>query len=329
MWGSYDSGKWTPGELASAAFYEYAFSRPSAELLTSIGSLASFLQAKKYRQAGPLMQLTAIQMEDILRTQPVDLLTCLLEVKLRLHVAAPELVTSLMRYTGDMAKVHFPSPKHPVRILTQQLDTLDNTEAAAEAYAVQLKVWQDIRDYSFLKANNSVALGCVWITGLAVAAGFQSMPWSLVPRLDDLTPRIATAMKGSQWCEELFQSLAESGGIQLFSCHSSGKAVEISMQLPGKPTKVLGTQSVARYKLAHLNTRCRHFAAEERSRREAGEVRRLLETDMGSFFKRMAEAIQEWLGEIHEDDRAAAVARYCEKFTAAGSVDIEDHEAEA
>ncbi|KAH6869182.1 hypothetical protein B0T10DRAFT_418876 [Thelonectria olida] len=135
--------------------------------------------------------------------------------------------------------------------------------------------------------------------------------------------RMATAMKGSEWCEELLQSLAESGNIQMFSCDVNGKVLEISMQLPGKPAKVVGAQPIARYRLAHLNARCRHFAAEERSRREAMEVRWLLETEMGSFFMRMVGAIEGWLDEIQEHDRAAAVARYREKFMAAGSVDVE------
>lgn len=325
MWGSYDSGRRTSTELASAAFYEYALSQSSAELITSIRSLASFLQAEKYRQAGPLMRLAALQMEDVLRTEPVDLLTCLLEINLELQLSAPELVKSLMRYSADMAKVHFKFPEHPVRILTHQLATLDCTEVAAEAYAVQLKVWQDIRDSSFGRVGDSMAIGCVWITGLGVAAGFQDLPSRLIPRLDDLTLRMAAAMKGSTWCEELFQSYAGSGNIQLFANNSSGEAVKISMQLPGKPTEMVSTQPVARYKLAHLNARCQHFAAEERSQQEAMEAKWLLATDMGSFFVRIMGAIQEWLAEIKEHSLAAAVTRYREKFAAAGLVDIEDY----
>ncbi|PTB42422.1 hypothetical protein M441DRAFT_191116 [Trichoderma asperellum CBS 433.97] len=325
MWGSYESQRWTVSEFACATFYENAYFRPSAELINSIVSLTNLLQEQKYHQAGPVMRRAAIQMENVLRDQPLDLLTCLLEIALRLHSTAPKLAVLLMRHSADIAKIYFSSPKHPVRVFTQQLASLDSAELGAlavEAYACQLKIWQNVRDSNPRNVGDSQAAGFVWITGLALAGDFDELPSSLVPRLDDLMLRVVEAMKDSEWCTELLQSLAESDQIQLFIGQSEGNLLGVSLQSPGKPTKVTCAQPVARYSLAHLNARYRPFTVEDRSGRETMEIQGLLQTEMGSFFMGMASALEGWLKDVGEYNKAAAVAQYREKFLAAGLADV-------
>lgn len=324
MWGSCEDQRWTATELACATFYENAYFRPSAELLQSIGSLTTLLQEQKYQQAGPVMRRAAIQMETVLRDQPVDLLTCLLEIALGLHSRAPDLAALLLRHSADVAKIHFSSPKHPVRIFTQRLASLDSAEVgafAAEAYACQLKIWQDIWDSNTQNASDSNEAGLVWITGLAVAGGLDELPLSLVPHLDGIMPRLVEALKGSEWCTQLLQSTIESGQFQFFIGQSEGKLTEVAMQPIGTPTKVASAQPVARYSLSHLNARYRHFAVEERSAREAMEIQRVLQTEMGTFFIGIASALEGWLGEVGEYSKAAAVVQYRERVLAAGLAD--------
>lgn len=325
LWGSYEGQRWTVSDLACATFYEIAYFRPSAELIHSIGSLTNLLQEQKYQQAGPVMRRAAIQMENVLRDQPVDLLTCLLEIALRLHSTAPELAALLMRHSADVAKIHFSSPKHPVRSFTQRLASLDSAEVGAmavEAYACQLQIWQNIRDCNTQNADDSNAAGLVWITGLAVAGDLDKLPLSLVPRLDGIMLRLAEAVKGSEWCMKLLQSITENDQFQLFIGQLEGKLIEISLQPLGTPTKVASAQPVARYSLAHLNARYRHFEIEDRSGREAMEIQQLFQTEMGIFFIGMASALEGWLGDVGEHNKAAAVARYRERVLAAGLVDV-------
>lgn len=325
MWGSYEAQRWTVSDLACATFYENAYFRPSAELINSIGSLTSLLQGKNYHQAGLLMRRAAIQMENVLRDQPVDLLTCLLEIAHRLHSTAPELAALLMRHSADIAKIYFPSPKHPVRVFTQRLATLDNAEVgvlAVEAYACQLRIWQNIRDGNIQKVGDSKATGFVWITGLALAGDLDKLPLSLIPQLDGIMLRLAEAVKGSEWCTKLLHYIIENGQFQLFIGQLEGKLMEITLQPPGMQTKVANAQPTARYSLAHLNTRYRHFAVGDRSRREAMEIQWLLRTEMGSFFMGVASALEGWLGDVGEHNKAAAIAQYRESFLAAGLVDV-------
>lgn len=325
MWGSCEDQRWTATDLACATFYENAYFRPSAELLQSIGSLTNLLQEQRYQQAGPVMRRAAIQMETVLREQPVDLLTCLLEIALRLHSKAPDLAALLMRHSADVAKIHFSSPKHPVRIFTQQLASLDGVEVGAlavEAYTCQLKIWQDIWDCNTQNADDGNEAGLVWITGLALAGGLDKLPLSLIPRLDGIMLRLVEAVKGSEWCTQLLQSTAENGQFQFFVGQSEGKLTQVTMQPLGTPTKVASAQPVARYSLSHLNARYRQFAIEDRSAREAMEIQRVLQTEMGTLFLGMASALEGWLGEVGEYNKAAAVIQYRERFLAAGLADV-------
>lgn len=324
MWGSYEDRRWTVSDFACATFYENAYFRPSAELIHSIESLTNLLQERKYQLAGPVMRRAAIQMENVLRDQPVDLLTCLLEIAHRLHSTAPELAALLMRHAADIAKIHFSSPKHPVRVFTQRLASVESVEVGAlvvEAYACQLKIWQNIRDCDTQNAGDSDAAGFVWITGLAVACDLDKLPLSLVPRMDGIMLRLVEAVKGSEWCMKLLQSLTENSQFQLFVGQLEGQLIEVSLQPLGTPTQVASAQPVARYSLAHLNARYRHFAIEDRSGREAVEIQQLLQTEMGTFFMGMASALEGWLGDVGEHNKAAAIAQYRERFLAAGLVD--------
>ncbi|EHK44585.1 hypothetical protein TRIATDRAFT_300694 [Trichoderma atroviride IMI 206040] len=134
--------------------------------------------------------------------------------------------------------------------------------------------------------------------------------------------RLVEAVKGSEWCTQLLQSTAENGQFQFFVGQSEGKLTQVTMQPIGTPTKVASAQPVARYSLSHLNARYRHFAIEDRSAREAMEIQRLLQTEMGTFFMGMASALEGWLGEVGEYNKAAAVTQYRERFLAAGLADV-------
>lgn len=162
----------------------------------------------------------------------------------------------------------------------------------------------------------------MWITGLAVAGGLDKLPLSLIPRLDGIMSRLVEAVKGSEWCTQLLQSTIENGQFQFFIGQWEEKLTQVTMQPLGTPTKVASAQPVARYSLSHLNACHRHFAIEERSAREAMEIQRVLQTEMGTFFMGIASTLEGWLSEVEEYSKAAAVVQYRERFLAAGLTNV-------
>ncbi len=315
-WGSYEAGKWAPDELGCATIVDHASEPATASFIHSVALIAELIQTQKFNEAGPIMRSVAAQVENLLQSQPFDLIACFMEVVIRLRSLAPEVATSIIRQSAAMAKVYLASPFHPLRAFLDQLakaEIADMMPLAVTAYTCQLETWRHIKEHG--ASNEAIA---TWMTELSLYGGFTALPYHLVPHLDDLTARLAEAMKGSEWSENFFRNLTESNHGKMFALDPEGYQVEFIMQPPGTPTKATGVRSpFAHFSLRDLNHDHRHFMKEDRSVRDTLESRHLLDSDIGSFLVRMATGTAEWLEAWGEYERAAEVTMFLTRLLAA------------
>jgi len=306
--GSFQSGRWTANSLGCASIVRYAYMySDSAEFILSVSSTEDFLRQGRFDEAGRHMRAAAAKIEKLLESQPIDLLTCFVEVAARLSQPAPEVTRDLIGHDAAMARVLLPSPLHPLRIFLEQLARAGADEMlalATTAYQCQLDLWQTIKSQS-----NDMNLFIVWMCELAELGGFVGMPRHLVPGLVDFQVRAFKAMEGWDYGTALLSRMMESETFNAYVQAGDDKWEQVSMLGPDKPLLWTGIKKPrSRYSLYYVNMMQRHFAKEDMFGRDARESYRLLSSDLGAFFLRLCGAAADYLDASGRPEDALAVS---------------------